>query len=184
MIDDQTFLGIPMARRKNRRWLVAITYALALACEAAASVSAFGGRASGMWEVVWTQVGFMAFFVPWVIFSRRITTNIWGMRRHRIADLGLARGGVEVVDPDEREMMVENAAYRKAYWVVVCIAFTAIFVTALRAVPLGSVIGLPLRPAIVFLVTLLLIVAFTLPQAIILWTEPDVPEDGARALPS
>ncbi len=179
MIDDQTFLGIPMARRKNRRWLVAITYALVLACETAGPTLALEGWTSRGWALAWSQLAMISLLVPWIIFGRRITTRMWGMFGHRIPDLGLSPSAAERTEPDERESMVRDAAYRKAYWIVAnCVPLFALFVMGM-----GPLASTP-KPVIFFLFVLLLIMIYTLPQAIILWTEPDVKEDGARALPS
>jgi hypothetical protein len=77
-------------------------------------------------------------------------------------------------EPDERDIAVRNAAYFQSYralavysiaiWVASPLFFALKAPTAVRGLQL--------------LIMPLLAMALTLPQAVVLWTEPDVPEEA------
>jgi hypothetical protein len=92
-----------------------------------------------------------------------------------LISLGLAprrRRGED--EPDEREVAVRNAAYFEAYRVLAMYSIAAWvawpFIFLLRASTAVQVLLLLTMP--------LLAMALTLPQAVVLWTEPDVPEEA------
>jgi hypothetical protein len=178
MVKNPAFLGFSMVRRSNRRRLVAITYAILPGLTVAAIIilpslhHPLGGAgiAFGLWGL------FMV--VSWSIFGRLAKDTVLPQTRGgEMTSLGLTpRHHHGELDLDEREVAVRNAAYFTAYravavcWFVVWIAsLYALDLSAHTAGLLVSLLGL-----------LLFEVIFTLPSAVILWREPDVPEE-ARA---
>jgi hypothetical protein len=78
------------------------------------------------------------------------------------------------LDLDEREVAVRNAAYFTAYRAVAVCWFVA-WIASLYALDLSAHTA---RLLVSCLGLLLFVVIFTLPSAVILWREPDVPEEA------
>jgi hypothetical protein len=173
MLETPVILGVSMVRRKNRRWLVAATYAALLVVMATLGVA----RSRGM--DIWAGwILFAVVLVNWRILGSMAKQMIWLRRRwdHPIS-LGLAaRPQREEDELDEREQAVRNAAYFEAYRVlaVYCFFLFPFLVSSSFEVFWSSSLG---RVALPLLGMLLFGIAWTLPQAIFLWTEPDVPEE-------
>ena len=176
MVKNPAFLGFSMVRRSNRRRLVAITYAILLGLTTTGIIilpsvhHPLGGAGIelGLWGL------FMV--VSWSIFGRLAKDTVLPQTRGgEMTSLGLTPPRLHgEFDLDEREVAVRNAAYFTAYravavcWFVVWIAFLyALDLSAHTARLLVAGLGL-----------LLFVVIFTLPSAVILWTEPDVPEEA------
>ncbi|MEJ2009403.1 MAG: hypothetical protein P8Z30_14825 [Acidobacteriota bacterium] len=99
---------------------------------------------------------------------------MFGRRSGQMTRLGLTPGPRDPVDPDEREMAIRNAAYYRSFRII-----RAYSITLVLAIPLWQDLGLPIpRQSWMVAFLLLAFVGVTLPQAVILWTEPDVPEES------
>jgi hypothetical protein len=174
MLRTPAFLGFSMVRRNNRRLLVATTYATLVALMATIIVIFPSGRHNA--NVIW-----VCFFLAYNVVSRTVfgklvkDTVIPEARGGELISLGLApRRHRNQDEPDEREVAIRNAAYFKAYralavysiaiWVASPLFFVLKAATAVRGLQL--------------LIMPLLAMALTLPQAIVLWNEPDMPEEA------
>jgi len=174
MLGTPKILGFSMASRRNRRLLVASTYALLLACLTAIMI-VLGARAGTEWAFVSCLV-LTYNVVSMGVFGKVARPTSLPPRGGEITSLGLAAPSSRD-RPDEREVAIRNAAYYEAYRVLMIYGFVFFGVVfglsgwrALR----GSIAVLLLQALCIPLLTML----FTLPQAIILWTEPDVPEEA------
>jgi hypothetical protein len=89
--------------------------------------------------------------------------------------LGLSRNALSYNSRhDERQVAVRNAAYYRAYRVVAAYLLLIMPVASLRVNGAAA-----LNEVLLGLIALLFIVlVYTLPQAIILWTEPDIPGEA------
>jgi len=173
MLKTRALLGFSMVNRSNRRLLVATTYAALLVMMAIVIIILPAGRQI---DAVW-MCGILAYnVVSRAILDRLVKDTVLPeIRGGELTSLGLTprrRRGEDV--PDEREVAVRNAAYFEAYralavysiaiWFASPLFFSFTGTTAIRVIQLRSI---PL-----------LAMALTLPQALILWTEPDVPEEA------
>ena len=169
MLRTPTILGVSMVQRAHRRWFVALTYAalFALIFEAAV-IHAWTWASNSVGWLLLASVG-----VSRGIFGKLVSDTLWARRWRESVSLGLgATPPREDDEPDERELAVRNAAYFHAYRLLVLYSF--IFIPAFLTGTIGAfALRLAAMPLLVF--------ALTLPQAVVLWTEPDVPEE-ARAL--
>ena len=173
MLRTPTVLGISMAPRKNRRLLVATTYATVLALMAAVIIILPSGRQiDAMW--MFFVLGYNV--VSRAIFGRLVKDTVLPeLRGGEMTSLGLApRRHRRADESDEREVAVRNAAYFKAYRALAVYSFAVWFVSPLFFSLSGST---AVRVIQLFALPLLLM-ALTLPQAVVLWTEPDVPEEA------
>jgi len=76
--------------------------------------------------------------------------------------------------PDERQVAVRNAAYYRAYRVVV--VYLLLIMPVANVCVAGEAAWYKVLSELIVVSFIVLI--FTLPQAIILWTEPDMPEEA------
>ncbi|HEV2348390.1 MAG TPA: hypothetical protein VG028_00935 [Terriglobia bacterium] len=173
MLSTPTVLGISMAPRNNRRLLVAATYSTLLALMAAAIIILPSGRQI---DAIWMCFVVGYHVVSRAIFGRLVKDTVFPqLREGGMTSLGLApRSHRSDDEPDEREVAVRNAAYFKAYRAL------AMYSIAICA---ASPLLFSLRGSIAVRVLLVLtmplwVMAWTLPQAVVLWTEPDVPEEA------
>ena len=176
MLRTPAILGFSMVRRNSRRLLVVTTYGALMILMAAyilllpskdlvnavtmCFVLAYLGGSRGVFGRL-----VKATVLPESYGGEMISLGLAEARPHRSED-----------DPDEREVAVRNAAYFQAYravaiysivlWLVAPLFFSLRASTGVRGLML---LAMPL-----------LAMALTLPQAVVLWTEPDVPEE-ARA---
>ena len=166
-----------MVRQHNRRLLVAITYAILLVLIAVAiiivpSVPHLGGRGAAL---MWCLL--LAYnVVSWSIFGRLAKDTVLPqMRGSEMTSLGLtSRPPRNEDDLDERELAVRKAAYFKAYRAVAVCSIIA-WMALIYSFELSASIALSLM---LWLFIPLLTMILTLPPAVILWTEPDVPEEA------
>jgi len=168
MIRTHTFLGFSVAERSHRRALVLATYfvlAALMVSIAAASANAV------VFTLAWVVLA-------WNIASGsvlgRLVTNTAVLPSIRVGELiglGLARRPRDPDELDERDVAIRNAACFKAYRVIA--TYTLILVLIVPG--LGTMATIR---TFEMLLAPLLAMAVTLPQAIILWTEPDVPAQG------
>jgi hypothetical protein len=174
MLRTPEILGFSMVRRNNRRWLVVVTYVTFLALMAALTIILPPTRGQNATVL-------MCLILAYNVVSRGVfgslvkDTVLPQMRGGEITSLGLTprrrRGDDE---PDERDVAVRNGAYFQAYRavavysIVIWIASSVVCeVSASTALRLIQLVTMPL-----------VAMALTLPQAVILWTEPDVPEEA------
>lgn len=176
MLRTPVILGMSMAPQKNRRLLVMVTYLILAACVTAILVvPPLVGRMRLLW-LLFLPLAYNV--VSYAVFGKMIRPTALPQPRGEMASLGLTPKRRDQDEPDERDLALRNAAHYQAF----------------RA---GAVYGLVLWCSMPFLwhwnlsgatvVLIMLLLAMplltillTLPQAIILWTEPDVPEE-ARA---
>ena len=175
MVRTPAVLGISMVSRDNRRLLVATTYATLLALMAAV-ILILPSRSL-------INAALMCLILAYDVVSRAIfgrlvkDTVLPELRGGELTSLGLSpKRRRSESEPDEREVAVRNAAYFKAY------RSLAVYTVAIW---IASPYFFSLSPStsvrVLLLLTMpLLAMALTLPQAIVLWTEPDVPQE-ARA---
>jgi hypothetical protein len=153
-------IHIHFESQARRRWFVALFYAV-LAASVFAGLFAGGKIANSQWVSVGCMILFVALFVPftWVAGNMR------------------SRG-------DEREMHRRDHAHFRAYYFFLPILMGELFIRYFRepnhfAPPLPLTLrGFLVQPNILSVSALLLYA--TLPQAILLWTEPDM-EDPQTA---
>ncbi|HUJ32874.1 MAG TPA: hypothetical protein VLY23_16445 [Candidatus Acidoferrum sp.] len=168
MMRTREFLGLSMAERSHRRILVMVTY-LVLAILMGSIIAASANTA---------VVTLACVILAWNIVSGsilgRLVTNTsvpQNVRFGELIDLGLVRNPRDADAMDERDVAVRNAACFKAYRVIGI--YTLVLV--LLAPGLGTMATVRMFEA---LLAPLLAMILTLPQAIILWTEPDVPVEA------
>lgn len=187
MFEDTTFLGISMVPRANRRALVVVTYVLTAGVIAAfiALARAIGAHEHSSLKsllvlLVWVPILFVLFVIPGSgsfrgIFGRLVPAQTLSFRVRSIHSLGLARG-IQDEDhrADERETSVRNSASSLAFRIVAW--YAAVFLSPCAA-PLVSQGGEAVRIMAAVAAIPIVVMLFTLPQAIILWAEPDLPVD-------
>jgi hypothetical protein len=178
MLRTPVFLGFSMVRRDSRRRLVVVTYAILVALMAVMTVvsrSAPRTRVAGFASCFAFAIAFNA--VSLSIFGKLAKDTVLPqIRGSEITTLGLTPQPRREDDLDERELAVRNAAYFKAYRVVAVYSIIA-WMALICSFDLSASVALSLR---LWLFIPLLTMILTLPPAVILWTEPDVPEE-ARA---
>jgi hypothetical protein len=168
MLRTTVFLGISMVEQKHRRRLVAMMYVV-LVVAIAASVLACS-HVPGRYASLVSQLFILPLFVAWRILRDMVGEMEFVGQPAKMTSLGLS-GRRDQDEPDERDVTVRNAAYFNAYRVLATYSILASLVavelwnSSHTAAPLG-----------LFLV--MLVIATTLPQAILLWTEPDVPGES------
>lgn len=150
-------MHIHFESRARRRWFVVFFYAvLSLAVVAGFLVSKQNATCT------WISAGCMFIFVVlWMVF-----TGVAGDMR--------ARG-------DEREMRRRDHAHFKAYHFFLPLLMGALFAAPIREPnPLAQPVPLALRGILTqpnSLAVSAFLLYLTLPQAILLWTEPDMEEE-------
>jgi hypothetical protein len=180
MFKQARLLGISLKLRSRRRILVVITFALIAACIAVISAQSLTEAA----DLV-ANFGFLVFIVvSRGIFGSVVQQQLFqvyreGAGRGILPGLGLSRPipplDPEMVEPDEYEISIRNGAYYQAYQYIAAFSFVVMVVVVwFFSAPE------PLRKFLTFSTILVLIAMIvTLPQAIILWQQPDMPEDVA-----
>jgi hypothetical protein len=161
-----------MAPRKNRRLLVAVTYAVMLALtETVLGVPYWGNRIG----IAWLCAGVAFYLVCSVVFGKLVKqTGPLDIRGGGLTSLGLVPRRRDMDEPDERDVAIRNAACFQAYRVL---ALYSIVIWLARFLSFDLSVSVAVK--VLELLTMpLLTMAITLPQAIILWTERDVPEEA------
>jgi len=156
-----------MASKKNRRSLVLIFYGVLLVL----ILLAFSSTSKSGRFIFFTFTAYAGTLIPFVIFYKLAGDTVLPLQDDpRPISLGLLRNAFsDRTKPDERQVAVRNAAYYKAYRLIVYYLLLLPWIQAPMA--RDKVI------LVIYLMPLFLIV-FSLPQAIILWTEPDLPEEA------
>jgi len=174
MLRTPAILGFPMVRRNNRRLLVIATYGTLLVLMAAyilllpsrdllnainmCFVLAYVGASRGVFGRLVKET-----VLPEPHGGEMISLGLAEARPHRSED-----------NPDEREVVVRNAAHFQAYRALAVYSIALWLVSPFFFSWSGS---MGVR-GFMLLAMPLLAMAVTLPQAVVLWTEPDVPEEA------
>ena len=108
------------------------------------------------------------------VFPKLLKVEEFGDRTGAMIVHGMKPGSPEMEEIDEREIAVRNVAHFKAFRIIHLYSVLIVIVLFLWYEVDASTI---FRFAAIALL-LLQLMTFTLPQAIILWTEPDVPEEA------
>jgi hypothetical protein len=180
MINKGKLLGIPLARRRTRRWLVIGFWTLALSLILPISPRIGpGGTILGLPS--WWSIYFFVALIGFLggnrdggavrAFEGRTPdkskmANDTFMTPEDIAERKRRESEIRL---DERDVNLRNAAHYKAYSALRWIIFLVFPFTA--APPPRE--PLFLRP---FLLLTLFLVVWSLPQTLILWSEPDMEE--------
>jgi len=186
MIEKRIFPGISLARRKTRRRLVVGYWAFVLLLVGCASPivfkhpTVFGVRA---WVCINLIVGLTGFlggndrggavraFQGRTAGERRTPPDYSFMTVEDVAAKIVAKEQAEKeCRLDERDTNLRNAAHFKAYVFMRKSAFFVIFALIALGIPRLSRLEFLREP----LLWLLLVVFLSLPQTLILWTEPDM----------
>lgn len=181
--------GLSMETRSARRRLVVVVYALLAALLA-------GGWFLDQFHVTGPYLYYAAWFIGYFVFggvgprglikpftgkgprNQPMPSNL--MELHLAATGALPRPEPSEYRNDERELHLRDRAHYRAYGVLFTV-FAPIWLIALWTPRLIS-------PALALHLVLLLatagfLMAITLPQAIILWTEPDMVAEATAANP-
>jgi len=158
--------GISMISQKSRRWLVVLCYAVSWTLVLLPFV--LSSR---------TAQFILGFFAGWaiplfVIFYKLAKDTVIPMQEDgKPISLGLLHNALPGESrPDERQVAVRNAAYYKAYRIVaLCSLSMPILFLSLNTWNIALLA--------IYIVSIWTVI-YTLPQAIILWTEPDIPEEA------
>lgn len=181
MLHNAKVLGVDMNRRSNRRMLVLITYAAVVIITIAFSLAVvyvpqirIELLAGGMW--FFTTAWFLiAYFVFGRIASPFPLVPLFRYPPQQV-DRGLGLSATvppEEPQPDERDLSIRNSAYYVAYNIFIWICLAGFI-----ALPLYEKTSLVMHKTILFTAVVLLgVLAFTLPQAVVLWRERDLPQD-------
>ncbi len=166
-----------MGPQKNRRMLVVFMYAISLAYAvvilmAHAWVHSLGPL--GRQLFVFAGAGLLLAPLHW--FTRFAKFTPLGGRpvSVEITRLGLTPGPRDPYDPDEREVGIRYAAHYKAYRVIALCSILLILVPMFA----DHFESATVHRLMMALSMLVVFIVWSLPQAIILWTEPDVPEEA------
>jgi len=169
MLRTTVFLGISMVEQKNRRRLVAMMYVVLLV--AIMAVVLARSHVPGRYVSLVSQLFLLALIFEWRILRDLVGEMEVVGRPAKPTSLGLSGIKRDQDEPDERDVTVRNAAYFKAYRVLAWYSILASW----ALVPLW---GANYPGVFLVLLCVLLVIATTLPQTILLWTEPDVPVEA------
>lgn len=156
------FLGISMERRSRRRALVTGTY-LFLAALMSLVLVRQAGRLLQPGDFIGGAN--LVFILVFTVVSRWVFGSLVRMETVPVPQPG-------EFAPDERELVVRNRAHFyvfrciAVYLTLLWMAYAVLNANGIATISL-NVFGLLIFPAV--------IMAITLPQALILWTEPDLP---------
>ncbi len=175
MLRSVRVIGFEMNRQKNRRVLVLVTYAAVIVVTVVFSLATV--YRPGIWldlltGGMWFFITVVAYFVFGRIASPFLMVPLSGHPPQRVQrGLGLsATVPPEEPPADERDIAVRNSAYYTAYHI-----FIGLCIAVFLALPLyentPSEFHKPMRFTAVILLSVL---AFTLPQAVVLWREKDI----------
>ena len=162
MLANRTIMGISMNRRRNRRWLVTAMYLLI------AVLFAVGVRNHA------SSSFFVLFFLVIVIINPLLFGEFffWGKKYGGL--LKPFQNNRELPN-DERELAARDRAHYRAYgWILISL-FLILWIDDWLPMAARS----NMSPAQLLYLTRSLawgawVLAMTLPQAILLWTEPDI----------
>lgn len=166
-MEKDSLFGISMVRRRNRRALVFATYALLLMITAI--ILTFHP-----WVTVWVWFVLVFNLTGGLVFGKLVKQMTFPERSTpAVATIGIVdRPPKESLD--ERELSVRNAAYFMAFRILALYS-TAFFVSVHYLLLYKATIAPRLILALMIPV---LVMVMTLPQAIVLWSEPDFPAES------
>lgn len=174
MLRTPVVLGMSMAPQKNRRLLVVATYLILAACVAAILVvPPLVGRTRLMW-LLFLPLAYN--IVSYEVFGKLTRPTALPQPRGEMTSLGLAQRQRNQDEPDERDLEIRNAAHYQAFRAATVYGF-AIW-SSMPFLWHWDLSGATVVLFVLLLAMPLLTILLTLPQAIILWTEPDVPEEA------
>ncbi len=190
MFEDTRLFGISMTSRSNRRVLVVVTYAVtAMVLAGFYTLMRFITAIPDhtylkvlLSFLTWVPFFFVLFAIPGIgyhrgLFGRLVPEQTFSFKVPAVRTLGLSRGiPDEQPQGDEREMAVRNSAYFLSFKIVAWYAYLYLFLCVVPLVTRENEIA---RVVAFFAAIPLVIMLFTLPQAVILWMEPDLPEEVA-----
>lgn len=170
MLDQPMMRDISIASQKKRRLLVTATYTVLVAVLAVIAV-----KPSFLSEIgeLGRQLLVIAVGLVPILFFYLAKLPIPGGSSIEMTRLGLTPGPRDPDDLDERQVATRNAAHYQAFRFV----FWYSLVLLIASVLMDDLNPATARRLMVTLTMLLFFVVWTLPQAIILWTEPDAPEE-------
>jgi membrane protein YdbS with pleckstrin-like domain len=172
MLRTPVILGMSMAPQKNRRLFLTLMYAVLLAVAAAIVVPPWSDRIPAGSVVLFSVALYVLIQIR--VFPKLLKVEEFGERSGAMIVHGMKPGSPEMETIDEREMAVRNLAHLRAFRVIKSYSvFIAIVLLVWHEASPSTIFRLA---ALALL--LLALLTFTLPQAIILWTEPDVPEEA------
>ncbi len=172
MVNTPSFLGIAMGPQKNRRLHLTVMYAVLLVFAAAIVVPPWADRIPSIYILVFSLMAYSLIQIR--VFPKMLKVEEFGERTGAMIVHGMKQGSPEMEEIDEREMAVRNLAHLQAFRVIQVYSISIVLVLLVWHEVSGSTVY---RFAAIALL-LLALLTFTLPQAIILWTEPDVPEEA------
>lgn len=164
-----TIIGISMASKTNRRWLVLCCYAVLLTL----ILLVFSSISFAVRYVLTVVMTFALSSVQLVIFYKLAKDTVLPLKDdYQPIGLGLSRNVRPYISKlDERQVAVRNAAYYKAYRIVAAYLLLMPIILTILITPLNkNLLGIYWLS--------IFVVIYTLPQAVILWTEPDVPVEA------
>ena len=176
MLNQPMLRDVSIASQKKRRLLVTATYTIFVALLAVIAV-----KPSFLSEIgeLGRQLLVIAVGLVPILFFYLTKLPIPGSSSIEMTRLNLTPGPRDPDDLDERQVVTRNAAHYQAFrfvlWYSLVVFIASVFMDDLNAATA--------RRLMVTLTMLLFFVVWTLPQAIILWTEPDAPEEGRNDNP-
>jgi hypothetical protein len=159
-----------MASKTNRRRLVLCCYAVLLTLV----FLLFSSKSFAARYLLTNLMTFAASSIQFVIFYKLAKDTVLPLKEdYRPIGLGLLRNVRPYISkPDERQVAVRNAAYYKAYRILAAYLLLMPIILIILTTPLNkNLLG-------IYMVSTFFAI-YTLPQAIILWTEPDMPTEAA-----
>jgi len=189
---NKKVFGLSMDQRSHRRRLVIAAYTLL-------AVLVAGGWVLDRFRTTGLYIYFAAFFINYFVFGgygpyglvRPFTGTAPRQAIPRsLVEVQLNLAGIrpapETADSrnDERELRIRDRVHYQAYqWI--CGLLALLWLVAMSENGKSSFIPAAVLPVLLYLIVLPgILLAVTLPQAIILWTEPDMemePEESAPA---
>jgi hypothetical protein len=186
MLRNTQYFGISMTTQRNRRLLVIITYVGFAALVLVHALRHHGNSADLTFFVLICVLlaGRAAFgyLVPVYPFSIRAASvsavpEVKSLMHPELNER-FRDDERDPEPPDEREIVVRNRAYYVAFNTVMVYTLALSIVGGFASDPQFSS-RLPVAAIAPYALLPILLMATTLPQAIILWTEPDLPADPA-----
>jgi hypothetical protein len=169
MIYKREFLGIPIAPRRNRRWLVAAYWLVisSLTCGAIALLKAHPQRSTGINILFTYAFMFGAIGLGRMVWDTSFTPENVSAGIRTLFDSALQGRRTRNPPRDEREQRQWDKAHTTAYALLSLIVILAFPLQLWKFLP---EVGQLREPLIWFLI----LVIINLPQSILLWTEPDM----------
>ena len=169
MLKTPVILGMSTIPQRNRRLLVMLTYVFLIL------IMAIFIQIRPFEFPFYSAGGIIGIIVSRLIFGKLVKDRVFSptpISQTIILSLLPRRRSKDRLD--EREIALSNASHYEAFRVI---AYFSLFLWCAMPILLDNVNAQLMNRIFEGIVMFLLVLAFTLPQAIFLWTEPDVPED-------